>query len=171
MCTFEHRFRSLMVRWRPTLARPKKLIFLIVRDDGTGHGGHAGGILSIRCVFESPWKSLRVGPVHAQALGRMRGQRSALRRARQFSHHAAQNHESPPNGIRKPSGEPHGHSAYAVRRLPTRPTPRGLQEPIYPRKKVNNLGPMAPPSPSKTPITRGPSSRNSGLVGPILPHR
>ena len=53
------------------------------------------------------------------------------------------------------------------RRLPTTiPTPRDLQEPIGPRKKVNNLDPMAPRSRQKRQYPRAPSSRRSGLVGP-----
>ena len=58
------------------------------------------------------------------------------------------------------------------RRLPTtRPTPRGLQEPICPRKKLQ-FGPDGASFPSKTSITRGPPVVAIAVsLNPILPQR
>ena len=53
------------------------------------------------------------------------------------------------------------------RRLPTtRPTPRGLQEPIYPRKKCAIWTRWRPVPGKNVNYRRAPSSRRSGLVGP-----
>ena len=53
------------------------------------------------------------------------------------------------------------------RRLPTtRPTPRGLQEPIYPRKKCAIWTRWRPVPVKNVNYPRAPSSRRSGLVGP-----
>ena len=53
------------------------------------------------------------------------------------------------------------------RRLPTtRPTPRGLQEPICPRKKCAIWARWRPVPVKNVNYPRAPSSRRSGLVGP-----
>ena len=53
------------------------------------------------------------------------------------------------------------------RRLPTtRPTPRGLQEPICPRKKCAIWTRWRPIPVKNVNYPRAPSSRRSGLVGP-----
>ena len=53
------------------------------------------------------------------------------------------------------------------RRLPTtRPTPRGLQEPICPRKKCAIWTRWRPVPVKNVNYPRAPSSRRSGLVGP-----
>ena len=53
------------------------------------------------------------------------------------------------------------------RRLPTtRPTPRGLQEPICPRKKCVIWTRWRPVPVKNVNYPRAPSSRRSGLVGP-----
>ena len=53
------------------------------------------------------------------------------------------------------------------RRLPnTRPTPRALQEPIYPRKKCAIWARWRPVPGKNVNYSRAPSSRRSGLVGP-----
>ena len=53
------------------------------------------------------------------------------------------------------------------RRLPnTRPTPRALQEPIYPRKKCAIWTRWRPVPGKNVNYRRAPSSRRSGLVGP-----
>ena len=53
------------------------------------------------------------------------------------------------------------------RRLPTNgPTPRGLQEPIYPRKKCAIWTRWRPVPGKNANYLRAPSSRRSGLVGP-----
>ena len=53
------------------------------------------------------------------------------------------------------------------RRLPnTRPTPRALQEPIYPRKKCAIWARWRPVPGKNANDPRAPSSRRSGLVGP-----
>ena len=53
------------------------------------------------------------------------------------------------------------------RRLPTtRPSPRGLQEPIYPRKKCAIWARWRPVPVKNVNYPRAPSGRRSGLVGP-----
>ena len=115
------------------------------------------GILSIR--GPGSLGSLRVETIHVKRLHRTR------RRFQQFfSHHAAHKTMNSLAMASKGSEGPKNRRMWS-RRLPDhRPIPEGRRADLPP-KKVNKLGPMAPPAKNAN-YPRAPSSRRSGLVGP-----
>jgi hypothetical protein len=138
---------------------------LLIRGRGrpTVYGGRTSEILSIPAKQVS-LGSLRVGTIHVQ---------SPTPHARalpayfgQFSHYCGpQNHELLGNGFQ--SSQSPKRRRMRCRRLPTtRPTPRGLQEPICVRKKCVIWTRWRPVPVKNVNYPRAPRNRNSGLVGP-----
>ena len=83
----------------------------------------------------------------------------SLSRQRSFSKFRA--------GLGSETSRPPHRWRMRCRRLPnTRPTPRGLQEPIYIRKKCAIWTRWRPVPGKNANYLRAPSSRRSGLVGP-----
>jgi hypothetical protein len=147
----------------------EKGIFLIRgRGRPTVYGGRAGGILSMPAREVSP-SSPRLGTIHVQAPTPHAPPLPAYFGL--FSHHCGSlNHELLGNGLQ--SSRPPKNRRMRYRRLPTtRPTPRGIQEPICHHKKCVIWARRRP-----VPVKNVNFSRTPGIVlavssDPILPHR
>ena len=148
----------------------KKCFFLIRgRGPPTVYGGRASGILSIRGPGVS-LGSLRVVLYMVSRLHRMR---------------AASEHNRPILSALQASLWTMNYLAMAsralggpkrrrmrCRRLPTtRPTPRGLQEPILPRKKCAIWTRWRPVPVKNVNFSRAPVVAVAVSLDPILPHR
>ena len=127
------------------------------------HGGRASGILSIPAKQVS-LGSLWVGTIHVQAPTPHAPKLPAY--FGQFSQQCGpQNHELLGKGFQS-SRLPH-RRRMRCRRVPTtRPTPRGLQEPICPRKKCAIWARWRPVRGKNVNYPRAPRNRDSGLVRP-----
>ena len=156
---------SLLVRrdqW-DTYWGPKKIIFLIREiDDAAMAAAPAESCQSL--PNRSPWGRLGSVLYTCNRLRRMR---------RRFQHISANSlitaRHKTMNSLAMASRALGGpkHRRMRYRRLPTtRPTPRGLQEPICIRKKCASWTRWHPVPGKNANYLRAPSSRRSGLVGP-----
>ena len=106
--------------------------------------------VQIAHFFRGPiglWRSLEVGLVVGSRLHRIRHRCSSL--------------------VLSESTWPPHRRRMRCRRLPTtRPTPRGLQEPICPRKKCAIWARWRPVPVKNVNYPRAPRTRDSGFVGP-----
>ena len=137
----------------------------LIRGRGrpTVNGGRTSGILSIRGPEISPG-SPRVGIIHVQSPTPHAPPLPAY--FGQFSHQCGPITHDYLAMASRALGAPKGRRM-RYRRLPTNgPTPRGLQEPIYPRKKCAIWARWRPVPVKNVNYPRAPSSRRSGLVGP-----
>ena len=141
----------------------KKIIFLIRDIDGPTMT--AAPVESCRFVARrSPWGRFGSAVVARKRLHRTRRRfkhilANSLSRQRSFSKFRA--------GLGSETSRLLHRWRKRCRRLPTtRPTPRGLQEPICPRKKCVIWTRWRPVPVKNVNYPRAPSSRRSGLVGP-----
>ena len=148
------------------LGAEKGNVLLRGRGRPTVYGGRACGILSIPAKQVS-LGSPRVGTIHVQSPAPHAPPLQAFladfsQQTTRFSHLLAkvcfQSSES--------SRLPHRWRMRYRRSPTTRPTPRGLQEPICPRKKCAIWTRWRPVPVKNVNYPRAPSSRRSSLVGP-----
>ena len=135
------------------LEAEKRNFLIRGRGRPTVHGGHAGLILSIPAK-EVSLGSPRVGTIHVQTPTSYTLPLPAY--FGQFSHQCGpQNHELLGNGFQSPRwSQPPAYAAQATTHYQTYPErPPGAD---LPRKKVGNLGPMAPRSRQKRQLPEGP---------------
>ena len=149
-------------RW-DTSWGPKKIIFLIRDIDGPATT--AAPMESCRfAARRSPWGRFGSAVVACKRLHRTRRRfkhilANSLSRQRSFSKFRA--------GLGSETSRLLHRWRKRCRRLPTtRPTPRGLQEPICPRKKCVIWTRWCLVSVKYVNYPRAPNSRRSGLVGP-----
>ena len=141
----------------------KRFFFNLRPTVRQGHGGRACGILSIRGP-EVSLGSFRVDNIHVQAPTPHTPPLPAY--FGQFSQQCGPlNHQLLGNGFQSSRLSHRGRMR--CRRLPTtRPTPRDVQEPVYPRKKCVIWTRWRPVPVKNVNYPRAPSGRRSGLVGP-----
>ena len=140
----------------------KKIIFLIRDIDGPTMT--AAPVESCRFVARrSPWGRFGSAVVACKRLHRTRRRlQHILANSLSIATHLSMNYLA--MASRALGGPKRRRMRY--RRLPTtRPTPRGLQEPICPRKKCAIWARWRPVPGKNVNYPRAPSSRRSGLVG------